>query len=155
MDQQPMDTPISKMKSPRSFYRMIMMVALILIVVGFGYLLVNKAGTYKEVNTFNPDVYHAVFMSNGQVYFGKITSMTKEFATVEDIYYLQRTAAPIQPIGEDDEIVDPDSEIQLVKLGGEIHRPTNRMDINRDHLLFIEELRSDSRIVTTILEGKF
>lgn len=148
-----MDTPMSNKRQSHSSNRMVMIIVLIIIVVGFGYFLINKSGSFKSENTFNPDVYHAVFMSNGQVYFGKITGMTSQFATVEDIYYLQRTTAPIQPIGEDDEIVDPESEIQLVKLGGEIHGPTDRMDINRDHLLFIEELRSDSRIVITIQEG--
>jgi hypothetical protein len=41
-------------------------------------------------------------------------------------------------------------EINLVKLGGELHGPTDEMRINRDQILLVEDLRTDSNLVKAI-----
>jgi hypothetical protein len=46
------------------------------------------------------------------------------------------------------------SQIQLVKLGSEIHGPTSDMKINRDQILFIENLKPDSQVLKAILDQK-
>ena len=38
--------------------------------------------------------YQAVFLANGQVYFGKLSGMTASYSTLKDIYYLQVTTPP-------------------------------------------------------------
>jgi hypothetical protein len=38
----------------------------------------------------------------------------------------------------------------LIKLGGELHGPTDTMQINRDQILLIEDLRTDSNLVAAI-----
>jgi len=40
--------------------------------------------------------------------------------------------------------------LQLIKLGKELHGPKDQMVLNRDHILFIEELSSDSKVVKSI-----
>jgi len=90
--------------------------------------------------------YQAVFLSNGQVYFGKLSSQKDQWLMLRDIYYLQTTQTPnsLQP-GQ-----DPPANINLVKLGGELHGPTDAMRINRDSVLFIEDLKGDSNIILAI-----
>ncbi len=88
--------------------------------------------------------YQAVFLTNGQVYFGKVTSsLTGQFVDLEDVYYLQVAQA---------NETDPAAQqgTSLVKLGSEMHGPENDMQVNRDQILFVEQLRVDSKIVEAI-----
>lgn len=96
------------------------------------------------------DAYQAVFLTNNQVYFGKIAREGGEFVRLTDIFYLQ-VQQPVQPIGENQ---PAGQSIALIKLGGELHGPEDEMRINRDHILFIEDLTDDSQVVQKILEFK-
>jgi len=92
------------------------------------------------------EAWQAVFLTNGQAYFGHITRATPNWLTLRDVYYLQ-TNANVQP-GTPGQPSFPD--ITLMKLGKELHGPEDEMRINRQHVLFIEELRNDSSVVQTI-----
>ena len=94
--------------------------------------------------------YQAVFLTNGQVYFGKLYREGHQIEVLKDIYYLQVTQAP-QPIREGE---TPPSNINLVKLGGELHDPTDEMRINRDQVLFVEDLKADSKVIAAINQLK-
>lgn len=93
--------------------------------------------------------YQAVFLSNNQVYFGKLSNPRSAYPTLRDIYYLQVTQ-PLQPV----DLSQSQSQINLVKLGGELHGPKDEMMINKDHILFIENLKDDSRVVNSIKDYK-
>jgi hypothetical protein len=86
--------------------------------------------------------YQAVFLTNSQVYFGKLSGVASQFPTLKDIYYLQVNNPDGGPVGPDN--------ITLVKLGNELHGPTDEMKINREHILLIEELKDDSNVVDAI-----
>jgi len=88
------------------------------------------------------DNYQAVFLSNNQVYFGKLSNQSGKYPVLTDIYYL-RVTQPLQPS-------DPNPNINLVKLGDELHGPSDKMEINRDQILFVEDLKPDSQVVTAI-----
>jgi hypothetical protein len=92
--------------------------------------------------------YQAVFLDNNQVYFGKISGAGSQFARLTEIYYLQVNQA-IQPKGQ-----GAQPAVNLVKLGGELHGPADEMLINRDHILFYEDLKADSQVVRAIGEYK-
>jgi hypothetical protein len=93
--------------------------------------------------------YQAVFLSNGQVYFGKVSSTTSSDLVLEDIYYLQ-VEGQIQP--EQQGTQQP--KLSLVKLGNELHGPQDKMIINRDHVLFWENLKDDGKVVSAIKDHK-
>lgn len=96
--------------------------------------------------------YQAVFLSNGQVYFGHLqTNLSGEYVQLTDVYYLQvNQSDQLNGDSTDTTSADQQSNFALIKLGNEIHGPRDAMLINRDHILFIEDLRSDSQIVTQI-----
>lgn len=98
------------------------------------------------------DTYQAVFLNNGQVYFGKLSRVGSQYPVLEDIYYLQITQ-PLQP-GDGTTSDNSPANINLVKLGGELHGPQDEMRINRDSILFIEKLKSDSTVVRNIKKLK-
>lgn len=118
----------------------LVIVNLILVVVLLSVSI--NLGRNKFDKIAKPDHYQAVFLDNDQIYFGhlKSNSQDSEYLMLTDVYYVK--------IGED-------SIGQLVKLGQiEPHRPTNEMIINRDHVLFWENLSFDSPVSKTIQENK-
>jgi hypothetical protein len=94
--------------------------------------------------------YQAVFLTNDQVYFGKLTSADSQYPRLRDVYYLQVTQT-LQPPEQTGPAIP---NINLVKLGGELHGPTDEMVINRDHILFYEDMKPDSQVVTAINQFK-
>lgn len=121
-------------------------VILIILLVGLGWWWSKGMGG-GLVGTTSDD-YQAVFLTNNQVYFGQLTERNDNYAILTDIFYLQ-VAQPLQPSQPN---VNPN--INLVKLGSELHGPADRMEINRDQILFIENLKADSQVVQGIEKYK-
>ncbi len=120
-------------------YKIVVAIILI-VVVAFGVMSLVKKQTRH-------DGYQAVFLTNNQVYFGKIQNQSRQFVSLSDIYYIQVTQElQSQAAGER----QSPANINLVKLGSELHGPQDTMEINRDHILFIEDLKSDSQVVGAI-----
>lgn len=91
--------------------------------------------------------YQAVFLDNNQVYFGKLSDDAAQYAVLQDIYYLRLTQ-PLQPPAPGQANLLPD--VNLIKLGTELHGPEDEMRINRDHILFVEDLKEDGTVVKAI-----
>lgn len=101
------------------------------------------------IPSFSGDKYQAVFLTNNQVYFGKLSRSGSNYPVLRDIYYLRVTQA-LQPKDPN----TPAQQINLVKLGGELHGPEDEMRINKEQILFIEDLKADSQVVTAINDYK-
>lgn len=97
------------------------------------------------------DKYQAVFLANGQVYFCKLTNVSQQYVICSDIYYLQ-VQQKVQPKDKDEK--DEEAQVSLAKLGTELHGPEDRMVINRDQVLFWENLKDDGKVVKAISENK-
>jgi hypothetical protein len=99
----------------------------------------------------NEKTFQAVFLSNGQVYFGHIKSLSN-WIVLKDVYYLQASTSPLQAEATDATATPPkpNSNIQLVKLGGELHGPEDQMYIERDKVLFWENMKVDSKVMEAI-----
>jgi hypothetical protein len=85
------------------------------------------------------DLYQAVFLANGSTYFGKLQEQGDEWFVLTDVYYLSASE---------------DSAPQLIKRGSEPQGPREPMIIPQANVLFIENLRADSEIVTAITRFK-
>lgn len=87
--------------------------------------------------------FHAVFLDNNQVYFGKLARITNQkFVSMREVYYL-RDISEAAVLNFD-----------LVKLGTEIHSPEDEMHINVDKIVIWEKLQDSGPIVTAILNYK-
>jgi hypothetical protein len=97
--------------------------------------------------------YQAVFLSNGQVYFGKLSGTTASYATLNDIYYLQVTTPPATDASQlNQQQAQQQQQLSLVKLGQELHGPVDEMKINREQILFYEDIKEDGRVMQAIRE---
>lgn len=129
-------------------------IVILVVVIGAGFFAYQRFGLFggavAEVE-FPQDSYHAVFLSNNQVYFGKVQTAGPEFLKLNEIYYLI-LKRPLQQQTPPEGGEQPKPEYTVVKLGNELHGPKDEMIINREQVLFIEELKSDSKVVTAITE---
>lgn len=103
----------------------------------------GENGDEQVVSDVRSGEYQAVFLDNGQVYFGRLEEGRGEFYTLTDVFYLQSGSA-----------IDQTSNLALTKLGNEAHGPEDRMEINVDHILFVEDMKAESKVVQAIYEYK-
>lgn len=111
----------------------------------------QKTGTDQAMKQENSSGYQAVFLSNGQVYFGKLSGTTSAYATLTDIYYLQVTTPPLQG-SQTGQAAQQQQQLSLVKLGQELHGPVDSMKINKDQILFFEDMKEDGKVMQAIRE---
>jgi hypothetical protein len=84
--------------------------------------------------------YQAVFLSNGQTYFGHLVDRIGPYVKVENAYYIQQT----QTTADDQSQQPPESK--LIRRGNELHQPLPYILIPRTAILFVEDLRPDSAV---------
>lgn len=87
--------------------------------------------------------WQAVFLANNQVYFGHVQNYNRKYLRLKDVYYLQ-VAQPLQQ-GQESA-----PNLNLVKLGRELHGPEDSMFIPKDKVLFWENMKPDSQVVKSI-----
>ena len=137
----------------RLVLKLVILVILVAIAIGWSWWLFGRNNTtaFNENQNIDTGGYQAVFLSNGQVYFGKLADLNNKYVTITDIYYLQvqsnGTNANLQGSKDDG---SSDSQVSLAKLGSELHGPKDKMYIASDQMLFWENLKSDSKVVQAI-----
>lgn len=149
----PLPTVQQHRKSRLSLGVKFMRVEVFTILVGIALLLVALAlyaGLSKpgaESNQINVKQYQAVFLSNGQVYFGKITDLNNKYLVLEQVFYIENNSPPTN------NQTQQNSNYALRKLGSsELHLPEDKMVINRDTVTFWENLKDSGQVVTKIGE---
>jgi hypothetical protein len=80
--------------------------------------------------------YQAVFLANGQTYFGRYYDRIGAYAKIEDVYYLQQT----------DSTDTTAATTKVVRRGNELHAPEPRMLVPKSAILFVEDLSDASPI---------
>jgi hypothetical protein len=135
----------NKMKSRVALKVVAIVIVVVAILAGLGVYAMNNRGIASNIDTSK---YQAVFLNSadGQVYFGKLTILDKDYYQLTDIYYVR--VEQVQP----DTNEQAQQNISLAKLGSEIHGPQDTMFINKDHVLFWENLKDDGQVVKAIVE---
>ncbi|HSX16821.1 MAG TPA: hypothetical protein VLH86_01830 [Patescibacteria group bacterium] len=127
----------------------VLLFAATILVVSIAFLL--YVGGPKEGNFVDKKKQQAVFLTNGQVYFGHIKEVNKQYINLTGIYYLN-VNQQVQPDQKDKNATNTNSNssISLVKLGCELHGPVDQMLINRDQVTFWENLKDDGQVAKAI-----
>ena len=127
----------------RIFVMLLVLIGLILLVLVIRTQLFRAGVTTLfapgAAEVIDRDAYQAVFLTNGSTYFGKLHEQGDGWFLLSDVFYLSST-----------EETGP----QLIKRGSEAQGPTEPMIIPRTQVLFIENLRDDSEVVTAIRRFK-
>lgn len=115
----------------------------ILVVAVIGILYFGGTTQDKYVNTSK---YQAVFLTNGQVYFGNIKQLSNDFIRLDNIYYLTQGTTT-----DTSGTTTASGNYTLVKLGcQQIHDPYDEMIINNSQVSFWENLQSGGKVVQSI-----
>lgn len=88
--------------------------------------------------------WQAVFLTNGQAYFGHLDHYNRGYVLLKDVYYLQ------VPQSLQSQTPGAQPQLNLVKLGGELHGPEDRMFIPKGQILFWEDMKSGSQVMRAI-----
>ena len=110
-----------------------------------GYWFLSRSQLSTQIDSGK---YQAVFLSSGQVYFGKLTAVDSQYLKLSGVFYIQSQQ---DAASEKNQITAQESTgMQLIKLGEEVHGPEDTMVINRDQMLFFENLKSDGKVTQLI-----
>lgn len=121
--------------------------AVILVAVGSWFFL---RGLFTNSGIDN-NKFQAVFLTSGQVYFGRMQVLNDNYIKLTDVFYIQADASAADSQNpQDAESNSGSNSMQLIKLGNEVHGPEDAMIISRDQILFYENLRDDGKVVQTI-----
>ena len=148
--------PVGKPKKRIDWVARTVRFELFIVIVGSALIIAALAlwlatGNYKnaESSYVVGDRYQAVFLTNNQVYFGKITDLNNKFIVLKDVFYIEppsQTQASTNTTNQN---------YTLRKLGtSELHSPEDEMVINREQVTFWENLKDSSQVVTKIKEYK-
>jgi hypothetical protein len=142
-------------KKEGSMMSAIVIVIIVAAVVVGGFMLFRKSAS-SSTSVVDATKYQAVFVTNGQVYFGKVSGENNQYVNLSDVYYLV-LKQPLQNQKTEGEEQQPQEQVKpgysLIKLGKEMHGPTS-MSISKEQILFIENLADDSKVVSTIKNQK-
>lgn len=86
--------------------------------------------------------YHAVVLTGGQVFIGKLEKAGSRYPVLKDVYYIQS-----QVNRETQQVTNT-----LIKRGQEWHAPDS-MILNVAHVLYIEPVKPDSTMAKLIEES--
>ena len=117
------------------------------LIIGLTALYLAIGGSKGEDKYVDKTKFQAIFLNGGQVYFGKVRELNTKFITIDNIYYL-RVNQQVQPNQTTANAADQD--VSLAKLGCELHGPTDVMIINREQVLFWENLKTDGQVTKAV-----
>jgi hypothetical protein len=86
--------------------------------------------------------YQAVFLDNGQIFYGKLEGAGGTYPLLRDVHYIQRQTDP-----ETKEVRNV-----LLRRGSEWHAP-NLMYLNDRHIVAIEPVTKDSQVAKMIAQS--
>ena len=140
-----------KSSKKRIFIPIISILLVIMLAVG-GWFAWSRTQTTNTA--IDEEKYQAVFFTNGQVYFGKLKPFSGEYMQLTDIYYLQTQISGETDSENPQQTSSDQNDVQLIKLGDEIHGPEDMMMVSKQQVLFFENLKPDSKVAQSIEKYK-
>ncbi len=117
---------------------------LILAVVAVIAVVIVLASLVWQKSSYDQKKWQAVFLNNNQVYFGHVAAEDENKLILREIYY------PQKPLILQQQIEQQPADFTIVKFGGEIYGTEDEMVINRENVLYVANIKEDSKIVAAI-----
>lgn len=110
--------------------------------------LIYSTTPSSEGKYVDPNKLQAVFLNTGQVYFGDLQALNKDYFVLTNIYYLQSSGNQ----SNSNTTNSSNQQVSLVKLGCELHMPYDRMIVNANEVTFWENLQSDGQVAKAVAQ---
>lgn len=92
--------------------------------------------------------FQAIFLTNGQTFFGKMTGLGSAYVTISDAYRIQQATASPTP----GDTAAP--QFSLVDTEKSLEGPEDTLQLASSQILFWENLKDDSKVVDAIKKSK-
>jgi len=135
--------PTKEKKSSKRPLAAVIIIAIVLIlgVVGW-YALSGKKNAGAAIDTSK---YQAVSLTDGQLYFGKLTVVNDDYLKLTNVYYLKPQS------GEDTtEAAKNTNSFNLIKFTDVIYGPEDEIVIAKSQVLFYENLNPEGKVAKGI-----
>lgn len=143
-------------RAPRnlSWVKWVLLVIAIAAIGTLGWLFWPRSNS-SVAATIDADKYQAVFLSNGQVYFGKLTIVNNDFMKLTNVFYLERqlttgTEDAAKQESTDQQATNGDNNFQLLKYSDVLYGSEDAMIISKSDIIRYENLRSDGVVAKAI-----
>ncbi|MGV9001386.1 MAG: hypothetical protein ACOH18_00295 [Candidatus Saccharimonadaceae bacterium] len=130
--------------SKKGLWWTIVVSLLILLIAVAGWLIWSSSNRSANAG-IDSSKYQAVFLTNGQIYFGKLKTYSDEYLSLTTGYYPQAKSTDTTDSKTTDSAANA-SGIQLIRLGDEVYGPENEIFISKKQILHYENLKSDSKV---------
>lgn len=143
--------PVNKEKKSKKNIIVIVLIVIVLAasVAGIGFFVSRGSSISSSIDSGK---YQAVFFTNGQVYFGKLTQVNDGYFKLTNVFYLQAKDSAAETDKLQQATNGASNDVQLIKLGNEIHGPQDEMVISKDQVLFFENLKAEGKVSTSIAQ---
>ena len=94
----------------------------------------------SENRLIDRDTYQAVQLTDGSVFYGQIQEITDSNLVLKDVYYENSSSSK-------------DGKVALSRHGTEPYQPSGIIQVNRNQILFWENLSHDSLVTKTIKDN--
>jgi hypothetical protein len=128
-------------------------VVIIVLLGALGWFAWSNMSSGSGATGIDSSKYQAVFFANGQIYFGKLQAFNGGSMKLTDIYYLRSQESSDSKDSANPQASSSDqsgNNLQLIKLGDEIHGPEDEMIITKDQVLYYENLKADGKVAQSI-----
>lgn len=120
----------------------LLVAAIALLIGGFGgykYAKTEAESAVSQVAVVQNSAYQAVLLTNGSLYFGKLSGEGTQNPVLREVYYLQAEQAQTK-----------NTQPKLIKLGEEIQGPKDEFRLNPDQIMYVQDLKDDGQVVKAI-----
>lgn len=133
----------SKLVTPSTSSKVLV---LLLIAVSVAFIISLGARTFGAIVSpdnakVDKESFQAIRLTDGSVFYGSITNIGQDFIVLSDVYYESADSA------------HDGSQVSLTQHGTEPYGPSNTIHINRNQVVFWENLKRDGAVTETIISN--
>ena len=143
-DLQKISQPINNSKTENIYKKFVFILAFALICVVVYFLFFNnlKNNNIEKIAENKTNNWYSIELSNNETYYGQIEDIKADPIIVKNVYY---------NYDQSNKEENKNNNLRLIKKGKETYGPDGTMNIVRSHVLYMEPLSADSKVLQAIL----
>lgn len=106
---------------------------------GYNYAKTQEKPVVNELAVVQNSAYQAVFLSNGSMYFGKLSGEGTTHPVLREVYYFQAGQEQVK-----------NAQPKLIKFGSEIQGPKDELRLNPSQIMYVQDLTDEGQVVKAI-----
>jgi hypothetical protein len=122
-----------------------------LLIAAVAWLTYSANPPTAEHSYVNAGKLQAVFLNTGQVYFGNVQAMNKDYLALNNVFYLQSASTTSNASAKSS---SSSQNLSLIKLGCELHAPYDQMIINTSEITFWENIQAKGQVAKAVAKYK-